>query len=159
MKKFFYIFFVFSFASTAYSQEISGFESLSIQKREIPSLSFLASDLPVTNLTLTEVDFSKKEAKREVNLVAVMERKRFEQESAYIELESPMPTISNGEKSMIEITNGLHFHDKGSNYDYFTGKTKNPALREARTGLFNGRYSPLTGQSYLSPNYYSPSLR
>ncbi|GAB2770727.1 hypothetical protein [Salinimicrobium soli] len=159
MKKFLYIFLTFIVGTTVYGQEVQGLESLAIQKKEIPSLSFLAPQLPFPGLTLTEVDFSKKEVKREVNLVAMMERKRFEQESSYIELESPFVGLSSGEKAMIEVTNGLHFHDRGSNYDYFTGKTKNPALREAQTGLFNGRYSPLTGQSNISPYYYSPYLR
>lgn len=131
-----------------------------LKQRIVPSLSLLAPELPSQNLTLREVDFTKKEVKREVNLVAVMERERYEKESSYVELESPVPTLGKTEKSLIEVTNDIRMHDRSSNYDIYTGEKKIPAYEEMRVPLFS---SPMHTRGrvrgYVSPYTYSPFLR
>lgn len=159
MKKTLFVLIIMCFGISGYSQEFSAEEGFYIGKREVnPSLSYLAPEVPSQHLTLTEVNFNKVE-KREVNLVAVMERERYDRESSYIELESPLPTLSKSEQGMIQITNDFRIHDRGSNYDIYTGKTKIPAYKEMRAGLFHGTYSPYLGRNYASPIIYSPSLR
>ena len=155
MKKFFCLMFIGFFALTSQAQEFVGEEGVYIGNREVnASLSFLAPEVPSQGLTLTEVNFNKVK-KPEVNLVAVMERERYERESAYIELESPMPSLGQTEKSMIQITNDFRIHDRSSNYDIYTGKKKIPAYKEMRAGLFHGVYSPYSGRGY-SPYSFSP---
>lgn len=157
MKKLFFLS-IFLYSLTGYSQEFSQEEGFFIGKREVvPSLSFLTKEIPESRFTLTEVNFNKIE-KREVNMMAVMERERYERESAYIELENPVPALGKFETGVIQFTNEARFHDRGSNYDIYTGKTKIPAYREMQTGLFRGRYSPFTGRSYTTP-FDDPYLR
>ncbi|MFD2518492.1 hypothetical protein [Salinimicrobium flavum] len=159
MKRAFLIITFLLFSLAGFSQELATGEGFYIGTLEVrPSLSYLAPQIPEGNFTLTEVIF-KKEVKREVNLVAMMERTRYEQESSYIELESPMPYLGKTEAGFIQITNQVRVHDRGSNYDIYTGKTKIPAYKEMRAGLFTGNYSPYTGRSYISPYSYSPFLR
>jgi hypothetical protein len=130
-----------------------------LDQRTVPSLSLLAPEVPSQNLTLREVNFNK-EVKREVNLMAVMEQERYERESRYIELESPMPNISRFEQGMIEVTNDFRIHDRSSNYDIYTGKKKNPAYEDMQVPLFS---SPLHSRGrvrgYVSPYTYNPYLR
>lgn len=130
-----------------------------LERRTVPSLSLLAPAIPSQNLTLTEVNFSK-EVKREVNLVAVMERERYEKESRYIELESPMPNLSRSEQGMIEVTNDFRIHDRSSNYDIYTREKKIPAYEDMQVPLFS---SPLNSRGrvrgYVSPYTYNPYLR
>lgn len=151
--------FVF-YSISGHSQEFPTSEAVYIGQKEVrPSLSFLAPEVPSQNLSLTEINWNK-ETKREVNLMAIMERKRFEKEQSYVELDFAAPNISKGEKNLIEVTNELYIHDRGSNYDIYTGKLKNPAYREMRPGLFNRGYSsPYIGRGYSSPYSSSPFLR
>ena len=130
----------------------------SLQARR-PSLSLLAPPLPESKLRLSEINWSK-EKKREVNLIAMMERRRYEKESAKVELDAPVPTISQGEKSLIEVTNDIRIHDRSSNYDIYTGQKKIPAYEEMRVPLFSSPYhSRSRVRAYASPYYYSPFLR
>ncbi|MGB7785623.1 MAG: hypothetical protein WBL27_05930 [Salinimicrobium sp.] len=122
-------------------------------KRSVPSLSFLAPEIPSPNLSIREVNWNK-EVKREVNLVAMMEQQRYETESAYVELEFGAPQLQSSEKGMINITNQISIYGRDKEYDPFTGKSLNPALREAQSGLFKGKYSPYTGRSYYNPYSY-----
>lgn len=148
----------------AYSQEFGSEEGFYIGKLEIaPSLSLLAPEVPSQNLTLPEVNFNKVE-KREVNLVAMMEKTRYERESSYIELESPTPNIGKGEKSLIEVTNDIRFHDRSSNYDIYTGEKKIPAYEEMQAPLLGNPFiNPMNSRgrirAYVSPYPYSPFLR
>ena len=160
MKRFFLIAGFIFFSLSGYSQEFSTPEGVYIGQREVrPSLSFLAPEVPSQNLTLREVNWNR-EVKREVNLMAIMEKTRYEKEQSYVELDFAAPNISKGEKNLIEVTNELYIHDRGSNYDIYTGKLKNPAYKEMRTGLFNrGFSSPYIGRGYSSPYFYSPFLR
>ena len=131
-----------------------------LDQRTVPSLSLLAPEIPSPNLTLREVNFDKKEVKREVNLVAVMERERYERESSYIELESPLPGLSKFEQGMIEVTNDFRVHDRSSNFDIYTGKKKIPAYDEMQVPLFS---SPIHShgrvRGYISPYTRNPYLR
>ena len=161
MNRFFFLLAVFFVGASGFSQELAAPEGFYIGQREIkPSLSLLAPEIPSQNFTLMEVNFNKKEVKREVNLVAVMERERYERESSYIELESPLPNISRFEQGMIEVTNDIRIHDRGSNYDIYTGEKKIPAYKEMSVPLFS---SPIHNRSrvrgYISPYTYSPFLR
>lgn len=149
---FFIFFFLFSFVGVA--QELQPSEGFFIGIREVrPSLSFLAPEVPAGNFTLTPIVW-KKEEKREVNLVAMMEKRRYEIESSYIELDSPVPNVGKSEKSLIQITNEIRMNDRGSNYDLYTGKKLIPAYTEMRSGLFHGIYAPYSGRSFLSPYSY-----
>lgn len=160
MNKIFFLLIVLSIGATGFSQELAAPEGFFIGQREIkPSLSLLAPEIPSQNLTLREVNFNK-EVKREVNLVAVMEKQRYERESSYIELESPLPRLSKFEQGMIDITNEVRMHDRSSNFDIYTGEKKIPAYEEMRVPLFS---SPIHTRGrvrgYVSPYTYSPFLR
>lgn len=160
MNKIFFLLIVLTLGATGFSQELAAPEGFFIGQREIkPSLSLLAPEIPSQNLTLREVNFNK-EVKREVNLVAVMEKKRYERESAYIQLESPLPRLSKFEQDMIDITNEVRMHDRSSNFDIYTGEKKIPAYEEMRVPLFS---SPIHTRGrvrgYVSPYTYSPFLR
>lgn len=160
MKLFFFIAGLLLFSLIGHSQEFSDSEGFFIGNREVrPSLSMLTPELPESRFTLTEVNFNKVE-KREVNLVAMMERERYEKESSYIELDSPMPTLSSGEKALIEVTNDIRIHDRGSNFDIYTGEKKIPAYQEMRVPLFQSPYNSRSRvRGYVSPFIYSPVLR
>lgn len=160
MNKIFFLLTTLFIGATGFSQELGTPEGFFIGQREVrPSLSYLAPEVPSQNLTLREVNFNK-EVKREVNLVAVMEKERYQRESSYIELESPTPNIGRFEQGMIEVTNDFRIHDRGSNYDIYTGEKKIPAYEEMRVPLFS---SPIHTRSrvrgYVSPYTYSPFLR
>lgn len=159
MKKLFLFIPVFFCAFSTIAQEVDSENGIYIGNIEVrPSLSFLAPEVPSQNLTLMEVNWNK-EVKREVNMMAVMEKTRYEKENSYVELDFAAPSISPGEKKLIEVTNELYHTERGSNYDIYTGKLKNPAYKEMRTGLFNGIYSsPYRGRGYYSP-YSSSFLR
>lgn len=167
MKKLLVILGLLLCSATGFAQEFKVPQAISIGEiadfglgqRTVPSLSFLAPEVPSQNLSLREVNWNK-EVKREVNLVAMMEQKRYETESAYIELDFGAPQMQAAEGSVINITNNISLYGRDKDYDPFTGKSLNPALREAQSGLFKGNYSPYTGRSYYSPySYYSPFLR
>lgn len=145
---------------SASAQEFSGSEGFYIGTLEIrPSLSLLAPEFPESKFTLTEVNFNR-EKKREVNIIAMMEKERYEQESSYIELESPMPNLTKGEKSLIEVTNEIRLHDRSSNYDIYTGQKLIPAYQEMRVPLFSSPYYSRSGvRNYVYPYSYSPFLR
>lgn len=176
MKRFFFLI-LLSITTMSYAQEfnssavreIPDFPSLEIPSSEDifigttraprPSLSLLAPELPETKMTLSEINWSK-EKKREVNLIAMMEQKRYEKESSKVELDAPMPTLSKGEKSLIEVTNDIRIHDRSSNYDIYTGQKKIPAYEEMRVPLFsNPFHSRARVRGYVSPYSYSPFLR
>lgn len=160
MNKFFFFLLALCVGATGFSQELAEPEGLFIGQREIrPSLSLLAPEVPSQNLTLREVNFHK-ETKREVNLVAVMEKQRHEKESSYVELESPVPGISKFEQGMIDITNEVRMHDRSSNFDIYTGQKKIPAYEEMRVPLFsNPIHNRGRVRGYVSPYTYSPFLR
>ena len=152
-KPLFLLFFLLT-SVAGFSQEFQPSEGFFIGTREVrPSLSFLAPEIPSQGLTLTPIERVKKD-KREVNLVAMMEKRRYEIESSYIELDSPLPALGKREQSIIQITNDVRIRDRGSNYDIYTGKKLIPAYNEMKPALFNGIYSPYTGRSYLSPYSY-----
>ena len=164
-----------SLSSLGYAQEfkssveIQGFpekESLSSEglymeygKIRRPSLSLLAPQFPESRMHLTEINWNKEE-KREVNLMAMMERERYERERGYVELDAPMPTLGKTEKSLIEVTNDIRFHDRSSNYDIYTGQKKIPAYEEMSVPLLSNPYhSRSRVRGYVSPYYGSPYLR
>lgn len=167
MKQFFLLLALLLSSATAMAQEFNAPAVISLDEKvdfglkrnTVPSLSYLAPEYFSPKLTLTEVNFSK-EVKREVNLVAVMERERFEKESSYIELDSPLPRLSRFEKGMIEVTNEFRMHERGSNYDIYTGEKKIPAYEEMRVPLFSSPlHTPGRVRGYVSPYTYSPFLR
>lgn len=141
--------------------EFSVFEEVYVGFREVrPSLSVPVKQFPENQFSLKEISFDKKEQKRQVNLISMMERSRYEKEKALVELESPMPTLSAGEKALIEVTNEIRIHDRSSNYDIFTGQKKIPAYEEMRVPLFSSPYhSGSRARGYISPYPYSPFLR
>lgn len=154
MKKLFFLFSFLCISLAGSAQELKTAEGFFIGTREIrPSLSFLKPDIPSKGRTLPPIEWVKSE-KRQVNLVEMMERRRYEIESSYVELDSPLPSLGKTEKSFIQITNDFRIHDRSSNFDIYTGKKLIPAYNEMKAGLFNGIYSPYTGRSYLSPYSY-----
>ena len=167
MKKVVFLVFLFLTSIPTIAQEFGDTGGYLIERTEeisyleIPevnaSLSFLAPEFGDQKFVLRSADIFKKNEKREVNMLAVMEKERQERASYLVELESPLPTLSKDEKGMIQITNQIQLHNRGSNYDPYTGEKKIPAYTEMRAGLFNGYYSPNVGGRYYSP--YSPFLR
>jgi hypothetical protein len=168
----FFLLIILSFSTMSYAQEFNSsavreipeFQQLEFlsseeifigtRKAARPSLSLLAPEFPESQLSLTEVNFNK-EKKREVNIIAMMEQERYERESSYIELESPMPNLSKGEKTLIEVTNDIRIHDRSSNFDIYTGEKKIPAYQEMRVPLFSSPYhSRSRVRGYVSPYYY-----
>lgn len=160
MKKLFFLLGFIFFSIGGNSQEFSASEGFFIGRQEVrPSLSLLTTELPETKMTLTEIDW-RREKKREVNFVAMMELERHEKEKGKVELDAPMPTLSKGEKSLIEVTNDIRIHDRSSNYDIYTGQKKIPAYEEMRVPLFSSPYhSRSRVRGYVSPYSYSPFLR
>lgn len=160
MKHLILISFMILLGSSNYAQEIPESQGLFIGERKISyGLSLRSAQIPKGNFTLREVNFEK-EDKREVNLVAMMQKKRLEQEKSYIELSSPVPSLSSFEKQVIQVSNDLHIHNRSSNLDMYTGKKKIPAYEEFRTpDLFNRSFSPFI-QSGVTPSFhYSPFFR
>ncbi len=146
---------------SGYSQEFDTSESIYIGAREVrPSLSMPVREFSESKFTLMEVNFDKKDEKRQVNLIAMMEQQRFEKEKGIVEMESPMPGLSTGEKSLIEVTNDIRIHDRSSNFDIYTGKKKIPAYEEMQSPIFRQGYTPFSRRRYGSPGvYYNPYLR
>lgn len=131
-------------------------ESTYIERLEVnASLSFLAPEFPAKRFELRDADIFRKNDTRQVNMMAIMEKERQHKQSQIVELDSPMPTLSRGEKSIIQVSNQFQIHNRGSNYDIYTGEKKIPAYTEMRAGLFNGYYSPyLGGRRTHSPYFY-----
>lgn len=146
---------------SGYSQEFGTPESIDIGAREVRhSLSLPLRELPEFKFTLMEVNFDKKVEKRQVNLISMMEQQRYEKEKAIVELESPMPDLRTGEKTLIEVTNDIRIHDRSSNFDIYTGQKKIPAYEEMQTPLFRQNFNPYSRRGYSSPSfYYNPYLR
>lgn len=144
----------------ASAQEFSNSEGFYIGDLELrPSLSLLAPELPESKFSLAEVNFNK-ETKREVNLIAMMERQRYEKEQGIVELDAPMPSLGTGEKALIQVTNDLRIHDRSSNFDIYTGEKKIPAYQEMKAPILsNPFYSRSRVRGYISPYSYSPFLR
>ena len=162
MKKIVLPLITFLFSFSGFGQEFTNDEDLFFfdGKREInTSLSILSPSFETQKFVLREVNFLNKEIKRQVNVVAMMQEERREQRSHLIELDAPAPTISQGEKSLIEVTNQIQFHNRSSNYDIYTGKKKIPAYEEMRSGLLNPFYVPHSGGRRNSPFSYSAFIR
>lgn len=149
-------FIFFSFAGIAqidYEEE----KTFLIGVQEVnPSLSFLAPEITSQNFQLTDANFMEIEEKREVNMVAMMEKEKNTKKRT-VDLASPFPS-NNKDQNVFQVSDNIQLYNRGSNYDYYTGKTKNPAYREMRTGLFRGVYAPNVGGRYYTP-YSSPFLR
>lgn len=156
MKKIFFLAILFFTGLSAYSQEFPREEGFYIGLPEINlSLSALAPEFKNQKFVLREADIFKKNVKREVNMMAMMEKERVERNRHIVELDAPVPTLNKREKSLIQVTNEIQMHNRGSNYDLYTGEKKIPAYQEMRAGLFNGYYRPsMGGRRYYSP--YSP---
>ncbi len=128
-----------------------------------PSLSFLAPETFPYQLKLTEVNFYTVKEKKGVDLIAMMEQeKAYKEHIARSGIE--FPSLHKEKEAVFTISNNVHLYNRGSNYDYYTGKIKNPAYREMRAGLFNAGYAPYnwSGQYRpysFSPFLYSPSFR
>lgn len=131
-------------------------EIIYVERLEVnTSLSFLAPEFPEQRFELRDADIFRKNDTRQVNMMAVMEKERQHQLSQIIELDSPTPNLGKGEKSIIQVSNQFQIHNRGSNYDIYTGEKKIPAYTEMRAGLFNGYYSPyLGGRRSSSPYFY-----
>ena len=157
MKNWFFLTIFLLAGLSAYSQEFPREEDFYIGLPEINlSLSALAPEFKNQKFVLREADIFKKNVKREVNMMAMMEKERVERNRHIVELDAPAPTLNKGEKSLIQVTNEIQMHNRSSNYDIYTGEKKIPAYQEMRAGLFNGYYRPYIGRrSYFSP-YYSP---
>lgn len=174
MKKLILLGGIILFSLSAFSQEVGQGSGLTIEseKQELfptnesvllyiepleinSSLSFLKPEFPERRFELRDADIFRKFEMRQVNMMAVMEKERQHQRSQIVELDSPMPNLSRGEKSIIQVSNQFQMHNRGSNYDIYTGEKKIPAYTEMRAGLFNGYYSPyLGGRRYYSPYSY-----
>ncbi|WP_424493730.1 hypothetical protein [Salinimicrobium sp. GXAS 041] len=162
MKKFFFLIFFIVTSFSVFSQEFGDKNGYLIERTEevsnyiqMPevnaSLSFLSPDINKQEFTLRSADIFRKNEKREINMLAIMEQEKRDRESYLVELDSPVPALSKGEKGIIQVTNQIQLHNRGSNYDPYTGQKKIPAYTEMRAGLFNGYYSPNVGGRYYSP--------
>lgn len=126
-----------------------------------PRLSIPVRELPEMDFSIREVDFSQRKDKRQVDLVAMMERKRYEKEKGIVELDSPTPNLATGEKTLLQVTNDIRMNDRSSNFDFYTGQKKIPAYEEMRVPLFRSPYYSRSGvRAHVSPNvYFNPYLR
>lgn len=149
---------VFSFyghAQVDYYEE----ESFLIGSLEItPSLSVLSPEIPLGNFTIREADIFKKETKREVDMLAMMERKK-NYRTRKVDLSQVFPKRQNSEGTGLHFSNNTHHTNRASNYDSYTGKTKNPAYRELQNGFFDPGNSPFRRSNYFRPYHYSPFFR
>lgn len=131
--------------------------------KSTPSLTILVPEKFPYRLELTEVNYYKVRKHKGVDFVAMMEQeKAYKERIARATIE--FPSLSGDKESIFTVSNNVHLYNRGSNYDYYTGKIKNPAYQEMRAGLFNAIYAPynFSGQYRpytFSPYLYSPSLR
>lgn len=119
-----------------------------------PSLSDLSPLVPPSHFNLTDPDIFGKDEKREINMLGIVEREKRLQERRR-EYETPLFSQEKKEGTL-QIKDNVHLYSRGSNYDFYTGKLKNPVYEEMRARLFTDVYrSYNTGGNY----YYSPFIR
>lgn len=156
MKKIGLLFLFACFSYLGFAQEIPRIqevpEGLLIKRIEIrPSLSNLAPEIPNTGrFKIRSVNFDTENVRREINMVAVMEREE-QLKARRIELAPPVQvprpnTTSVSDNDTFSIT--PRFYNQSFSPDAYGRGTRNSVYRNAADG---------TGASYLQT--YSPFLR
>ena len=157
MKKYFLFLFLGSFPFIGISQEdfYSQSEGIYIELPEAPpSLSRLSPLVPSMHFNLTEPDIFGKNEKREINMLGLVAREKHLQEMRN-EYETPIFRHEKKEGTF-QVSDNVQLYSRGSNYDVFTGKLKNPVYQEMQARLYNSVYrSYYGGRNY----YYSPFIR
>lgn len=152
-----FIFSLLTFSGFAQS-DLEDVQNFLIGPLEIapPSLSIKTSPIQKQKFTLREVNIFAKDEKREVDMVALMEVERNYKPR---EVDIDFAFRQTEKKAVLELSENVQFFDRGSNYDPYTGKLKNPVYKEMRSPLYNDFYSPFRPRRYYSPFGYSPFLR
>ena len=156
MKKVFLIlvFFCISLSSTAqenFSQNVDFYIGI----RDIsPALSRLTPIVPEKHFELTDSNIFPKDEERQINMLGIVERERRFQESI---ADYDTPSFYKPKKEgSLQFTDNVHLYNRASNYDYYTGKLKNPVYKEMEAHLFNDFYR----FQYNRRNpYFSPFTR
>lgn len=156
MKKYFlFIFFsTLSYLGTA-QVDFSEDESIYIGLPEVrPSLTELSPTVPSMHFDLADADIFKTNDKREINMLGIVAREKSLQQRRQ-EYETPVFQREKKEGTF-QVSDNVHLYSRGSNYDFYTGKLKNPVYQEMQARLFNAAYrSYYNGRNY----YYSPFIR
>lgn len=159
MKNYYLIlsFCMFSFLGTA-QEDFAQDESFFIGSLDIPpALSELSPEIPELHFNLTDANIFRKDEKREINMLAIVAReKRFQERQQEYET----PTFRRKKKEgAIQVSDNVHLYNRGSNYDFYTGKLKNPVYQEMQARLFNDVYRSNYNPYNSYNRYYSPFLR
>lgn len=155
MKKYFILSVIFCISLSARAQEFSQNEGFYIGTRDVPpALSRLNPVIPERHFNLTVPDIFRKDEKREINMLGIVERERRFQESI-AEYETPSFLKERNEGSL-QISDNVHLYNRASNYDFYTGKLKNPVYQEMEAHLFNDFYRRQYNRRYP---YFSPFIR
>ena len=120
----------------------------------LPTLSELKPLIPSIHFTLTDPDIFAKNEKREINMLGMVAREKQLQQRRG-DYETPNFRREKKEGSL-QISDNVHLYSRGSNYDFYTGKLKNPVYEEMQARLFNGIYRSYHDRSNY---YYSPFIR
>lgn len=144
---------LFPFLGTA--QEIPNTDFfIGIPDANIPEIPALPMEIPFTQFDLPEVNIFARNEKREVNMLGIMSREKQLRERRG-EYETPA-FFTRRKESSFQIKDNVHLYNRGSNYDFYTGKLKNPVYQEMQARLFNDIYTPYY---YRRNPYYSPFFR
>lgn len=156
MKKLILLSSFFFLAHTTWAQqELSAEEGIFIDFGESsPMFSLMATDIFGEEFYLPEIDLFNPEYKKEVNMVALMERERRIKERK-VDFDSPLLSRSR-ESGTFKISDNVHLYSRDSNYDPYTGKKKNAVYEEMRPYLFNDVYR---GYYTRRSSFYNPYFR
>ncbi|HET7361549.1 MAG TPA: hypothetical protein VFI78_06420 [Salinimicrobium sp.] len=160
MKKFIFYFGFILISAPVMAQDFGRDAGISIPKVEVkPTLSFLVPEPDFGSMTfyLTEVNFEKEIERPEINMVAVMERKKYlkEQKSGF---EAPLWAMNdNQDDAVLKVSQHIGIYGSNTNYNInynpYTGKIYNAAFEEAKTQDFIRRYDPFYHSRYYRPYY------
>ena len=155
MKKFFLLPVLLCICVSASAQEFSQDEGFYIGTLDVPpALSRLNPVIPERHFNLTVPDIFRKNEKREINMLGIVEReKRFQESIA--EYETPS-FLRERKEGSLQISDNVHLYNRASNYDFYTGKLKNPVYKEMEAHLFNDFYRLNYGRRYP---YFTPFIR
>src|SRR5690606_33169050 len=90
-------------------------------KREFPALSM---EIPFPHFNLPEVNIFFRDEERKINMLGIVARERHLKEK-YNEYETPN-FLRKRNEGIHQVRDNVHLYNRASNYDFYTGKLKNP---------------------------------
>ena len=160
MKNLFLLSILLCLSLSGSAQEFSSGEvNFFIGARDLPpALTKLKPLLPEGHFELTDPDIFQKNQKREIHMLGLVERERRHRESI-ADYDTPS-FYKHKKEGSLQISDNVHLYNRGSNYDYYTGKLKNPVYKEMEAHLFNDFYRMQYNRNRPSSSpYFSPFRR